>query len=77
MPGDHENILSMEKFAGMLTSVECTPQDMTLGFEDDTSFVYAQKVWDWVNGADNHTFLMVAGKGDCGNNAYRIPYLVS
>ena len=77
MPDDNENILSMEKFDGMLTSVECTPQSMTLQFEDDSSFAYAQRTWDWVNGADNHTFLMVAGKGDCGSNKYRIPYLVS
>ena len=77
MDGDNENVLSMEKFDGMLTSVECTPQGMTLGFEDDESFAYAQRIWDWVNGADNNTFLMVAGKGDCGNNTYRIPYLVS
>ena len=76
MPGDNENVLSMEKFDGMLTSAECNAQGMTLGFEDDSSFAYAQRVWDWVNGAENHTFLMVAGKGDCGNNTYRIPYLV-
>ena len=72
----NENILSMEKFDGMLKSAECTPNSMTLQFEDDDTFAYAQKTWDWVNGADNHTFLMVAGKGDCGNNPYRIPYLV-
>lgn len=77
MPGESENILSMEKFKGMLTSVQCSPNSMTLAFEDDTSFAYAQRTWDWVNGADNHTFIMVAGKGDCGNNTYRLPYLVS
>jgi hypothetical protein len=77
MPGDYENILSMEKFAGMLTSVECAPQSLTLGFDGDSSFAYAQRVWDWVNGADNHTFLMVTGKGDCGPNTLRTPYLVS
>ncbi|KAI9838419.1 MAG: hypothetical protein M1837_002502 [Sclerophora amabilis] len=77
MPNDNENILSMEKFHGMLSSVKCSPQGMELEFEDDGSFAYAQKVWDWVNGADNHTFLMVAGKGDCGPNTIRTPYLVS
>jgi hypothetical protein len=77
MPGDTENILSMEKFDGMLTSVECAPQGMTLEFDDDSSFAYAQKVWDWVNGADNHTFLMVTGEDDCGPNTHRLPYLVS
>lgn len=76
-PGDHENILSMEKFDGMLTSVECTSKGMTLKFEDDSTFAHAQRVWDWVNGKDNHTFLMVAGKGDCGDNPHRMLYLVS
>ena len=77
MPGDTENILAMEKFDGLLKSVKCEDNLLTLIFEDDAAFAYAQKVWDWVNGADNHTFLMVAGKGDCGDNPYRIPYLVS
>lgn len=76
-PGDTENILAMEKFDGLLTSVKCEDTLLTLTFEDDDAFAYAQKVWDWVNGADNHNFLMVAGKGDCGDNPYRIPYLVS
>lgn len=77
MPGDNENILSMEKFKRMLTSVECNRQGMTLAFEDDSSLAYAQRTWGWVNGADNHTFIMVAGQGDCGNNTRRLPYLVS
>lgn len=77
MPGDNENILSMEKFKGMLTSVKCNSHGVTLAFEDDSSFAYAQRKWDWVNGADNHTFVMVAGQGDCGNNTRRLPYLVS
>lgn len=75
-PGDDENILSMEKFDGMLTKVECKEDSLTLGFEDDQSFAYAQRVWDWVNGADNHAFLMVVGKGDCGDNSRRLPYTV-
>jgi hypothetical protein len=73
----HENVLSMEKFGGMLISQNCTPDGMTFQFQDDQTFAYAQKVWDWVNGADNHTFLMIAGSGDCGDNTHRIPYLVS
>lgn len=67
----------MEKFGGMLTSVKCSPHGMELKFDDDGSFAYAQRVWDWVNGADNHTFVMVTGKGDCGPNSKRTPYLVS
>jgi hypothetical protein len=67
----------MEKFDGMLLSCNATQTGLELQFEDDQSFAYAQRVWDWVNGADNHTFLMVVGAGDCDNNPYRVPYSVS
>ncbi|KAG8532995.1 uncharacterized protein KY384_001777 [Bacidia gigantensis] len=77
MPADQEGILSMEKFDGLIEHAECNQQGLVLTFEDDSAFTYAQKVWDWVNGADNHTFLMVAGKGDCGDNDRRIPYSIS
>jgi hypothetical protein len=77
MPGDGENILSMEQFDGMLTSVQCNTNDVALTFEDDATFAYAQQVWDWVNGADNHSFVMVAGVGDCGDNTQRIPFVIS
>jgi hypothetical protein len=77
MPGDIENILSMERFDGMLKSVNCTDHGMSLQFNDDATFAYAQRVWDWVNGEDNHTFVMVAGNGDCGWNTQRQPFLVS
>ncbi|ORY11103.1 hypothetical protein BCR34DRAFT_332991 [Clohesyomyces aquaticus] len=75
-PGDTEHILAMEKFEDMLKSVKCTPTALTLEFIDDTTFEYAKKVWDWVNGADDHSFLMVAAAGQCGNNTYRTPYMV-
>ena len=77
MPHDHEGVLSMERFDGLLTNVDRSEKGLALTFEDDPAFAYAKQVWDWVNGADNHTFLMVAGKGDCGDNHERVPYLVS
>lgn len=77
MPGDAENIVTMERFYGMLKSVNCTEQEMTLAFKDDATFAYAQRVWDWVNGAENHTFVMVAGVGDCEWNRRRQPFNVS
>lgn len=61
----------------MIASIRCSSHDMELKFNNRGSFAYAQKVWDWVNGADNHTFVMVTGKGDCGPNSKRTPYLVS
>lgn len=67
----------MERFSGMLKSVNCTDHDMTLTFNDDATFAYAQRVWDWVNGANNHTFVMVAGVGDCDWNRQRQPFNVS
>ncbi|KAJ4299487.1 hypothetical protein N0V90_004732 [Kalmusia sp. IMI 367209] len=76
-PGETENILSMEKFDDMVTSVNCGNSSIEMTFEDDATFAYAQRVWDWVNGADNHSFVMVAGPGDCGTNANRIPFVVS
>lgn len=77
MPGEFENIVTMERFYGMLESVNCTDHEMTLEFKDDVTFAYAQRVWDWVNGADNHTFVMVAGAGDCEWNKRRQPFNVS
>ena len=77
MPGEYENILTMERFYGMLKSVNCIDHEMSLTFKDDATFAYAQRVWDWVNGADNHTFVMVVGVGDCEWNRRRQPFKVS
>lgn len=61
----------------MLTSVQCSSTTLTLSFIDDDTFAYAKQVWDWVNGADDHEFLMVVGAGDCPDgNPHRYPYLV-
>lgn len=76
-PGDAENIVSMENFDGMVTAVTCGNSSIEMTFQDDATFAYAQRVWDWVNGADNHSFVMVAGPGDCGANENRIPFVVS
>lgn len=77
MPGDTENILSMEKFDGMVSAITCGNSSISMTFKDDATFAYAQRTWDWVNGADNHTFVMVAGPSDCGNNTDRIPFVIS
>ncbi|KAF2272539.1 uncharacterized protein EI97DRAFT_445620 [Westerdykella ornata] len=77
MQGENENLLSMEAFDGMLTSVHCSADLISMTFSDDSTFAHAQRVWDWVNGAENNSFVMIAGVGDCGNNTRRIPYIVS
>ncbi|KAF2711379.1 hypothetical protein K504DRAFT_531975 [Pleomassaria siparia CBS 279.74] len=77
MPGATEGIVSMERFDGMLTATECNADNIALTFEDDATFLYAQQVWDWVNGADNHSFVMIAGAGDCGKDTKRTPFVIS
>ncbi|KAF1997124.1 hypothetical protein P154DRAFT_537442 [Amniculicola lignicola CBS 123094] len=77
MPGEAENILSMESFDGMTKSIECNPDTVAITFNDDATFAYAQKVWDWVNGVENNSFVSIAGPGDCGDNENRKPFVVS
>ena len=77
MPGAVEKILSMEKFDGMLSSIECDDDGLRLKFQDDATFAYAKRVWDWVNGADDHAFVLVAGAGDCKWNKLRQPFNVT
>ena len=77
MPGDVEGILSVETFDDMLTSIECKDDGLDLTFEDATAFAYAKRVWDWVNSANEHSFVLVAGAGDCKSNEARQPFTVS
>jgi len=76
MYGDDENILSLEKFGTMLSSIECTNTSVALTFKDSGAFSYAQKQWNWVN-YDNRSFILVAGTGQCHWNTYRLPFLVT
>ena len=66
----------MEKFYPLLTSLSCDKQGMTIAFKDDATFEKAKEAWDWANGADNRSFIMVTGMGDCGWNDQRQPYVV-
>jgi hypothetical protein len=77
MPEAQENILSLQRFKTYLRSVQCTEDNIDLKFKDDAAFAYAQNIWNWVNEAKNHTFVLVAGTGDCGWNQYRVPFMVS
>ena len=76
-PGNSENIISMEKFSGVLKSVACTNTSMTLVFNNKQGLQYAQSSWDWVNRATSHAFIMVAGANDCHWNTYRQPFNVT
>lgn len=66
----------MERFDSILSQTTCTNDSVSLTFVDAASFKYAQQVWDWVNGVDNHSFVMIAGAGDCGWNDHRQPFVV-
>ncbi len=76
MPEDYENIVSVERFAPLIKSLVCDERGMTMAFKDDLTFARAKAIWDWVNGADDNSFVMVAGPGDCGWNEERQPYMV-
>ncbi|KAI9771410.1 MAG: hypothetical protein M1839_002800 [Geoglossum umbratile] len=75
-PAEYEHIINMEKFYPLLTSLSCDEQGMTIAFKDDATFEKAKEAWDWANGADNRSFVMVTGMGDCGWNKQRQPYVV-
>lgn len=77
MPGDAENIISMEKFQPLLQSTQCTNKSMTMDFKDERSYQYGQRLWQWVNDADDRKFVLVAGNGHCGWNKHRLPFVVS
>ncbi|PWY79648.1 hypothetical protein BO70DRAFT_52151 [Aspergillus heteromorphus CBS 117.55] len=75
--GDNESLLAMEYFTDLLTNVTCTNSSMTLGFSDSDAYSYAKSSWSWVNGANNRTFVVVAGAGQCGWNTDRLPFIIS
>ncbi|KAL5355331.1 hypothetical protein BJX96DRAFT_170574 [Aspergillus floccosus] len=74
---DKTSIVSIEKFRKMLSSVHCTNSSLSMGFKDHASFAYVRRKWQWVNDADERTFIMVAGTGDCAWNTHRLPFNVS
>lgn len=77
MPGEAENIIAMEKFQPLLESTQCTSKSMTLSFKNERSYQYGQRIWNWVNDADERTFVIIAGDGHCGWNRDRLPFVVS
>ncbi|KAJ5595600.1 uncharacterized protein N7459_001808 [Penicillium hispanicum] len=77
MPGQTEHIISMERFQPFLESTHCTNQSVTLRFRNERSFQYGQRIWQWVNEADERNFVVVAGQGHCGWNEDRLPFVVS
>lgn len=77
-PADDEFILSMQRFKGMTKWTACSAggNTITIAFNDKPTFEYAKETWDWVNGPNNHSFVMVAEPGDCARNKHRLPFIV-
>lgn len=75
-PEEYEHVISMERFASKLKSVQCAEQ-MVLEFIDDEAFEYAKDVWNWVNQDVNNTFVMVTNYAGCADDMERLPFLVS
>jgi hypothetical protein len=75
-PGSDEHIISMEKFLPLTKAVTCDQSGISMAFRDSATFEKAKQVWDWANGAENRSFIMVAGVGDCGWNDHRQPFIV-
>ncbi|KAJ6072350.1 hypothetical protein N7467_010435 [Penicillium canescens] len=74
---DEANIVSMEKFRHLLTSVNCTDNGMVVEFEDTRAFGYTQRGWQWVNDDDDRKLILVTGSKHCGWNPHRMPFVVS
>ncbi|TLD36568.1 hypothetical protein E2P81_ATG02350 [Venturia nashicola] len=78
MPGEDEFILSTTRFRGMTKWMSCSRggKAITIAFNNNETFDYAKKTWDWVNGANNRSFIMVAEPWDCPWNVHRVPFIV-
>ncbi|KAJ4300924.1 hypothetical protein N0V90_003013 [Kalmusia sp. IMI 367209] len=77
-PQDEELILPIENFAKELKSIRCGKpgEGMTLTFQDESSFDYAQKQWKWVDDEDINHFVLVTEPDQCYQGDDRSPYLV-
>ena len=73
---DDELIISMERFAHVLKTVNCN-ESMTMSFQSNSSYQDAIKSWDWVNFSENRTFIMIANAPGCGAARSRQPWVVN
>lgn len=77
MNGKAENILSLERFKSLVTSVKCAEQSATLTLESDDAFAHLMESWNWTNEHENNTFVLIAGSGQCDSTNKRQPYVIS
>jgi hypothetical protein len=73
--GEHEAVISMERFSHVLKAVECS-EHMILSFNSNLSYHHAVNSWGWVNHHDKRTFIFIANAAACGGNSSREPWLV-
>lgn len=74
--GDEELVLSMERFAGELKSVDCG-SNMEMTFTSTSTFQSAIASWSWVNFNEQRTFILVANYAGCSPDNAREPWVVS
>ncbi|PYH42694.1 uncharacterized protein BP01DRAFT_302482 [Aspergillus saccharolyticus JOP 1030-1] len=76
----YETVLAMEAFKDLVQNVTCTngtSASVTVAFSDSASYTYAKSAWSWLNEADPHYVLLVAGAGQCGWNTARQPFIMT
>jgi hypothetical protein len=72
-----ENILNLERFKDLITSVKCAKDSATLTVSSDDAFEHLMDAWNWTNEHENNTFVMIAGSGQCDSSSKRQPYVIS
>ena len=76
-PDNDEHIINMERFEALTKSITCDQSGISMVFIDDATLQKAKQVWDWANGNDNRTFVIVAGVQQCGWNEHRQPFVIN
>ena len=76
-PGDDEHIINMERFEALTKSITCDQSGIFVIFIDDACLQKAKEAWDWANGNDSRTFVLVAGAKQCGWNQHRQPFVIN
>jgi len=75
----NETILDLERFDDEVEIVSCTDHDevvderepMTLRFRDPDDYQTAFAAWDWVNKADERSFILIESSNECGTPGRR------
>ena len=69
-------IVSMERFEGLTSAVDCNGDDGTtsLTFGSKKAFDYALQIWGYINEDDDKNFLLIANHDGCGPTDERQAY---